>query len=164
MKSPARTETPQTASAGRRQPSPDPMGEAFDLIAAIAKRAERLVTRTVAEAGLTPAQYLVVANLPDKGGRPLGELADVLRCSPSTVTGVVDTMEKKGLVAREPNPEDRRSHLLVLTAKGRALRKSTPGLEDFYEGCTMGMSKAEFERLRDMLLRLDACLSAAGVG
>ncbi len=139
------------------------MGETFDLIDAISRKTSRLVTRTVAEAGLTPAQYLVVANLPEKGGRPLGELADVLRCSPSTVTGVVDTMEKKELVAREPNPEDRRSHLLVLTARGRALRKSTPGLEDFYEGCAMGMSKAEFERLRDMLVRLDACLSVAGV-
>ncbi len=163
MKPATRTENPQTTPGSRRSASPDPMGETFDLIAAIAKRTERLVTRTVAEAGLTPAQYLVVANLPDKGGRPLGEMADILRCSPSTVTGVVDTMEKKELVAREPNPQDRRSHLLVLTPKGRMLRKSTPGLEDFYEGCTMGITKAEFERLRDMLLRLDACLSAAGV-
>ena len=163
MKAAARTETPQATTARHHPASPDPMGETFDLIAAIAKKAERLVTRTVAEAGLTPAQYLVLANLPDKGGRPLGELADVLRCSPSTVTGVVDTMEKKELVARAPNPEDRRSHLLVLTPTGRTLRKSSPGLEDFYEGCTMGMSKAEFERLRDMLLRLNACLGAAGV-
>lgn len=163
MKTETRTETPQATTTSRRSESPDPMGETFDLIAAIAKRAERFVMRTVAEAGLTPAQYLVVANLPDKGGRPLGELADALRCSPSTVTGVVDTMEKKDLVARQPNPEDRRSHLLVLTPKGRMLRKSSPGLEEFYEGCAMGMSKAEFERLRVMLLRLDACLSAAGV-
>lgn len=163
MKSETRTETPQASAVSRRSKGADPMGETFDLISAIAKRAERLVTRTVAEAGLTPAQYLVVANLPDRGGRPLGELADILRCSPSTVTGVVDTMEKKQLVAREPNPEDRRSHLLVLTPKGRTLRKSTPGLEDFYEGCALAMSKAEFERLRDMLLQLNACLSMAGV-
>ena len=138
------------------------MGETFDLIGAIAKKAERIVTQTLGEASLTPAQYLVLANLPDSGGVPLGEMAEVLRCSPSTVTGVVDTMEKKDLVAREPNPGDRRSLLLVLTAKGRALRRSTPGLEEFYEGCTIGMSRREFERLRDMLLRLDACLSAAG--
>ena len=139
------------------------MGETFDLIGAIAKKAEHVVTRTVGEAGLTPAQYLVLANLPSKGGRPLSELAEILRCSPSTVTGVVDTMEKKDLVAREPNPADRRSHLLVLTATGRTVRGSTPGLEDFYRGCAMGMSRQEFERLRDLLLRLEACLSAAGV-
>ncbi len=163
MKAAMRTETPQESISSRRTASPDPVGETFDLIAMIAKRAERLVTRTVAEAGLTPAQYLVVANLPEKGGRPLGDLADVLRCSPSTVTGIVDTMEKKELVAREPNPDDRRSHLLVLTTKGRTLRKSTPGLDDFYKGCALGMSKADFERLRDLLLRLDACLSEAGV-
>ncbi len=163
MKTAARTETPQATAASRPKASSDPMGETFDLIDEIEKKTSRLVTRTVAEAGLTPAQYLVVANLPEKGGRPLGELADVLRCSPSTVTGVVDTMEKKELVAREPNPDDRRSHLLVLTTKGRTLRKSTPGLDDFYKGCALGMSKADFERLRDLLLRLDACLSEAGV-
>lgn len=138
------------------------MGDTFDLIDAISKKAARIVTRTVGEAGLTPAQYLVVANLPEKGGTPLGEVANILRCSPSTITGIVDTMEKKDLVARAPNPEDRRSHLLVLTAKGRALRRSTPGLEDFYGGCAMGMSRGEFERLRDLLARLDACLTAAG--
>jgi DNA-binding MarR family transcriptional regulator len=140
------------------------MPEVFDLIDRIGKRGERLVTQTVGEAGLTPAQYLVLANLQEKAGRPLRELADALRCSPSTITGVVDTMEKKRLVAREPNPADRRSHLLRLTGKGRALRQSTPGLEEFYEGCTMGMSRQEFQRLRDLLMRLDQCMSAAGVG
>jgi DNA-binding MarR family transcriptional regulator len=138
------------------------MWQAFDLIDAIARKGERILTRTVGEAGLTPPQYLVLASLPEKGGRPLGELAAVLRCSPSTVTGVVDTMEKKELVAREPNPGDRRSHLVVLTGKGRSLRRSTSGLKDFYAGCAVGMSRQEFERLRDMLLRLDACLSTAG--
>lgn len=138
------------------------MPDVFDLIDSIAKKGERLVTQTVGEAGLTPAQYLVLANLPEKAGRPLGEIAEALRCSPSTITGVVDTMERKDLVAREPNPEDRRSHLLHLTARGRTLRRSTPGLEEFYGGCTMGMSKQDFERLRELLTRLDECLSAAG--
>lgn len=151
-------------TAAQREPSSDLLPEVFDLIGSIAKRAERLVTQTVGDAGLTPAQYMVLANVREKGGRPLSALADALRCSPSTITGIVDTMEKKGLVVREPNPADRRSHLLNLTTKGRALRQSTPGLGEFYEGCTLGISLQEFQRLRDLLVRLDQCMSAAGAG
>ena len=140
------------------------MIDVFDLIGTIAKKGERIVTLTVSEAGLTSAQYLVLANLREQEGRPLGEIAEALRCSPSTVTGIADTMEKKDLVVREHNPEDRRSHLLCLTAKGRALRRSTPALDEFYEGCALGMSREEFERVRVLLVRLDKCLSAAGAG
>lgn len=145
-------------------PSPDPMPEVFDLIDSIARRTERLVAGTLGESNLTPAQYLVLANLDEKEGRPLGELSGALRCSKSTITGIVDTMERKGLVERQPNPADRRSHLLRLTQKGRALRGSTPGLGQFYEGCTIGMESIEFRRLRGLLTRLDQCLSEAGVG
>lgn len=149
---------------GKRGPTRDPMPEVFDLIGSIAKRTERLVTQTLGESNLTPAQYLVLASLQEKDGRPLGELSEALRCSKSTITGIADTMERKGLVERQPNPADRRSHLLVLTQKGRILRRSTPGLEEFYEGCTLGMEAVEFQRLRDLLIRLDRCMSDAGVG
>ncbi len=152
---------PEPQAAKGDEPSGNPMFQVFDLIDAIAKQGQRIVTRTVAEAGLTPAQYLVLASLRDKDGRPLGEIADALRCSPSTVTGIADTMEKNGLVARQANPDDRRSHLLCLTAKGRSLRKATPSLEEFYAGCAVGMSRQEFERLRVMLVKLEACLQAA---
>lgn len=161
MKSETRDGRPEAPVAKGPEPSGNPMFQVFDLIDAIAKQGQRIVTRTVAEAGLTPAQYLVLASLRDKDGRPLREIADALRCSPSTVTGIADTMEKNGLVARQANPEDRRSHLLCLTAKGRSLRKATPSLEEFYAGCAMGMSRQEFERLRVLLVRLDECLKAA---
>lgn len=161
MKSEARRGKPEPSTATKSESSENPMFAVFDLIGAIERRAQRIVATTLTEAGLTPDQYLALASLREKDGRPLREIADALRCSPSTVTGIVDTMEKKGLVAREANPEDRRSHLVRLTGKGRALRESTPDLEDFYEGCAMGMSRREFEELRGMLLRLDGCLKAA---
>ncbi len=161
MKSEVRHSNPETSTASKAQPSENPMFAVFDLIGAIEWRAQRIVATTVSESGLTPDQYLVLASLRGKDGRPLREIAEVLRCSPSTVTGIADTMEKKGLVAREANPEDRRSSLLCLTAKGKGLRASTPDLEAFYEGCTVGMSRQEFERLRVMLVKLEMCLKAA---
>lgn len=162
MKSDIRHHPHGSRSATAEGSSANPMLDVFDLIDKISKRGEQIVTRTVSEAGLTPAQYLVLASLRDKGGRPLGEIAEVLRCTPSTITGIVDTMERKDLVVREDNPEDRRSHLLCLTPKGRALRRASPKLDEFYAGCTLGMSQEEFEGLRVLLLRLDECLSVAG--
>lgn len=161
MKSETRRGKQEPSTAARPESSENPMFAVFDLIGAIERRAQRIVATTLSEAGLTPDQYLALASLREKDGRPLREIADALRCSPSTVTGLIDTMEEKGLVAREANPEDRRSHLVRLTAKGRGLRESTPDLEDFYEGCAMGMSRREFEELRVMLVRLDGCLKTA---
>lgn len=144
---------------GNRELTSDPMIGAFDLIASIAKRLERLEALALSEADLTAAQYMVLANLHEKDGRTLSELAEVMRCSKSTITGVVDTMERKGLVAREPNPGDRRSHLARLTPKGKAVRRSSPELENFFESCGPCLDAKEFARLRDLLAQLDHTMS-----
>lgn len=146
-------------SAGGPEPSSDPMFEVFDLIGAIARRMDRLQALALSRTNLTAPQYMILANLHEKDGRPLGELADIMRCSKSTITGVVDTMERKGLVARVPNPEDRRSHLVRITPKGKALRKSSPELESFFESCGPCLDVKEFERLRESLARLDRAMS-----
>ncbi len=161
MKSETRHGKPGPPTEATAETSDNPMFAVFDLIGAIERRAQRVVAMTLSESGLTPDQYMVLASLRGRDGRPLREIAEVLRCSPSTVTGIADTMEKKGIVARQANPEDRRSSLLCLTAKGKGLRASTPDLEAFYEGCAVGMSRQEFERLRVMLVKLETCLKAA---
>jgi DNA-binding MarR family transcriptional regulator len=51
---------------------------------------------------------------------PLGELADVLDVSPRNVTGLVDHLERDGLVERVPDPNDRRSVMARLTPAGIA--------------------------------------------
>ena len=51
----------------------------------------------------------------------MGELAERLLCDASNVTGIVDRLEARGLVERQPDPDDRRVRRLVLTAEGREL-------------------------------------------
>ena len=75
-----------------------------------------------------------------------------------TMTGIVDTLEKKGLVTRQPNPEDRRSLLVALTEKGKALEDSTPDLEIIYAKCCVGLSAEEFRQLGLLLEKLDQSL------
>jgi DNA-binding MarR family transcriptional regulator len=54
----------------------------------------------------------------------MGELAQALHCLPSNVTALVDQLEAKGLVRREPSPADRRAKQLVLTQEGMQVRQS----------------------------------------
>lgn len=53
------------------------------------------------------------------GGLPMKELGRRLRCDPSFVTTVADSLEERGLARREPCPADRRVRNLVLTPEGR---------------------------------------------
>jgi DNA-binding MarR family transcriptional regulator len=107
----------------------------FERIEGLEKRLKQFQGQTLKAAHLTPPQYYVLSLLEEQNGRPFKELAAAMGCTPATVTGIVDTMEKKGLVARGPNPADRRSLLVNMTGKGQALLKATPGLEKVFGGC-----------------------------
>src|SRR3954468_2721519 len=72
---------------------------------------------------LSPAQGHALRTLdPD---RPVGmsTLADALLCDASNVTGIVDKLESRGLIARQGADHDRRIKMLVVTEKGCRLRE-----------------------------------------
>lgn len=71
---------------------------------------------------ISPSQFNVLNVLRDHPeGTTQVELSRVLIMHRSNVTGLVDRLEERGLVARKDNPEDRRAHRVVLTAAGRRL-------------------------------------------
>ena len=53
----------------------------------------------------------------------MSALADTLSCDASNVTGVVDKLEARGLIARQAVGSDRRVKVLVVTEKGREMRR-----------------------------------------
>ena len=55
--------------------------------------------------------------------RPMREVAAKMACDSSNLTGITDRLEERGLVRRDPDPEDRRVKLLVLTEEGEVLRR-----------------------------------------
>lgn len=72
--------------------------------------------------GLTTQQIELMCQL--NGRRPtFGELASLLGCDKTNVTGMVDRLERRGFLAREADPADRRVTRAVLTDQGLALRK-----------------------------------------
>lgn len=57
-----------------------------------------------------------------------GEIAKYLNLNSSTMSGIIDRLELKGLVARLPNPQDKRTVFISLTSKGARLLEQSPQL------------------------------------
>jgi DNA-binding MarR family transcriptional regulator len=75
-----------------------------------------------AEFDLSPAQCHVLHLIEPRRPLPMSRLADTLSCDASNVTGLVDRLESRGLVRRQPSPRDRRVKVLQLTPTGLRLR------------------------------------------
>jgi DNA-binding MarR family transcriptional regulator len=79
---------------------------------------------TGGEIDLSPAQCHVLHLIEPGRPLPMRRLAETLSCDASNVTGLVDRLEARGLVARQPSTEDRRVKVLQLTPAGSRLRSS----------------------------------------
>jgi DNA-binding MarR family transcriptional regulator len=78
--------------------------------------------RVIAELDLSPPQAYALRLLEPERPLPMRDLADGLACDASNVTGIVDRLERRGLVERQVSTSDRRVKTLVVTAEGVALR------------------------------------------
>jgi len=110
----------------------------------------------VAQLDLTPVQAIVLRRLDPHRPTPMHEIADMLRCDASNVTGIVDRLEARGAVERRPHPSDRRVKALVLTRSGRTLRRRA--LEKMGEPPPeiASLSSADLQTLHGILTRATA--------
>lgn len=86
--------------------------------------ARRLTKEQAAQHGLTGPQLSVAKILHDLGDLSLSELSEKINAQNSTVTGIVDRMEREGLVERKRSSEDRRVVHIRLTKKGHDLART----------------------------------------
>jgi len=75
------------------------------------------------EYDVTPVQYGILSCLWCKDGQTATEIAQRICLDGSTITGILDRMENKGLLERQSDPNDRRAIRVVLSDKGRQLEK-----------------------------------------
>lgn len=106
----------------------DELGAYFAMVTA-GDLIERAVATQLAEHGLTPLQFSVLARLRENpDGLRMSELADALVVSKSGLTYQVTQLEKTGLVERTSSPGDDRGVVATLTQAGRArVSKAFPG-------------------------------------
>ncbi|WP_420132447.1 MarR family winged helix-turn-helix transcriptional regulator [Rhodopseudomonas sp.] len=119
---PARKEPPATELA--QEGGELAMGELAELLGYALKRAQLRVfedfLQSVAPVQLTPAQFSVLLLLDANPGRNQTEIATTLGILRPNFVAMLDALESRGLCVRTRSPNDRRSHILMLTDKGRA--------------------------------------------
>jgi MarR family transcriptional regulator, organic hydroperoxide resistance regulator len=98
----------------------------------------------LADLGLSAAEINALACFAGRDAVSVRELVDATAQRPSTLTGVLDRLERRGLVERAANPADRRSVLVRLTADGRA---GATRVAKAYEELEGRLPAAELRRL-----------------
>jgi DNA-binding MarR family transcriptional regulator len=101
------------------------LGELSELLGYVLKRAQLKVfedfLRCVASLQLTPAQFSVLLLLDNNPGRNQTEIANTLGILRPNFVSMLDSLESRDLCTRVRSVNDRRSHILMLTDKGRAV-------------------------------------------
>lgn len=106
--------------------------------------------------GLTSSQFDVIATLGDTEGMTCKELSERTLVTKGTLTGVLDRLEKKGLIERVPSRDDRRCTIIRLTPKGESrFREVFPAhIQYMKPHFQRALTATEAGKLRELLLRL----------
>jgi DNA-binding MarR family transcriptional regulator len=100
-------------------PSPEAGDETLaDAFRAVSRQLRQQTQRALAPWNVTPSQARALGMLHRHGPLRLGTLSEHLRIAPRSTTEVVDALQEAGLVARSPDPADRRATLVALTERG----------------------------------------------
>ena len=115
-----------TSQNPRNGPSPDRVKEIIFLIRKLMHGAEMYTKELNKKYSITSAQLNCLSALYENGPLPPSQIAKHMMVKSSTVTGVIDRLEKKRLVTRQRNSPDRRIINIQLTPDGKKLAKIAP--------------------------------------
>jgi MarR family 2-MHQ and catechol resistance regulon transcriptional repressor len=109
--------------------------------------------------GLTQPQFAVLECLGHLGPMMIGELSRKMLVSGGNMTCVVDNLERDGLVERQHDANDRRSVIVALTDKGRALLEELfPQHAAFIANAVSALTPEEQSQLAQLLKKLGTSL------
>lgn len=83
----------------------------------VLRLSRRIRTNSVGE--LTPSQQALFASVAKNGPATIGRIADLEHVQPPSASKIVASLEARGLVERQPDPDDRRCSLISATPAGR---------------------------------------------
>ena len=100
--------------------------------------------------GVTPIQYSLLKCLWEEDTQTPTQLAQTLQVDSSTVTGLLERLERKQLIVRRYSREDRRSVFVCLEEEGRKLQAGIEeAIREANVAVTAGMTEEEVRRLKD---------------
>ena len=104
---------------------------------------------------LTPEQWIVLARLWQRDGRTVSELSECTLRDKPTMSRILDSMEKSGLVTRTVDSKDARTRIVALTREGKGLKKKlSPIAKTIVDRLESGISEADLLTTRNTLRRL----------
>ena len=115
-----------------------------DLVRGYSSAVLRHAAATAKRMSLEASELAALEHLQDAGPMTQKRLGERLSISPGAVTAMIDRLESRGYVERIPNPEDRRSSLVLITKAGleESVRHLWPYIEDI-KGIEEGFSDEE---------------------
>ncbi|MBF2066410.1 MAG: MarR family transcriptional regulator [Calothrix sp. C42_A2020_038] len=103
----------------------------------------------IRQLGLTASQFDVICTLGNTPRMAFNKLAQKTLTTKGELTGIIDRLEKKGLVRREVPPNDRRSFLAILTPEGEKLFEQVfPAHIEYLKECFATLEIEEIEEIR----------------
>lgn len=115
-----------------------------------------LLDAVLAPAGLSGDELAIYSMLAASPGIAPGELSRWMAAPPTSVSSYVKRLEARGHVRREPNPDDRRSHRLHLTAAGTEAHRAAAGLFNPVRDQVIARLGADDEPVRSSLMTVRA--------
>jgi DNA-binding MarR family transcriptional regulator len=106
--------------------------------------------------GLTFARYeaLVLLSFARRAALPMRVMGERLQLHPTSVTNIVDRLEKDGLVKRVPHPTDRRTTLVEITDDGRARHAEATKAVTAIDFGLVGLTPNQTTQLTDLLTKI----------
>ena len=101
---------------------------------------------------ITPPQFGLLSFLWQQDGLTQVELSEISQIDRTTIGGLIDRLEKAGLVERHPHPQDRRKHLIRLTPKGKEIQEPLSNVaKQVTDRFTAGLNESDVNELIRML-------------
>ena len=120
----------------------------------LGQRARRAFEAAIATLDLRPMQYDYLATVADHGPTSQRELAAALSFDPARIVALTDELERRGLVVRTADTEDRRRNHIGLTREGRALTRRVHRISLEVEAQLLAeLSEAERKAIRALMRR-----------
>ncbi|MBN2079322.1 MAG: MarR family transcriptional regulator [Spirochaetes bacterium] len=109
--------------------------------------------------GISPAQMGILFLLKSENGQSMTALSRSLFIDNSTITGLIDRLEKNGLVTRERDPGDRRSHRIEITGEGISeINRAKTVVREVNERLTGCASEEEMIAFTNVLMNILAAI------
>lgn len=127
------------------------------ILAKCHQRAFHALREKLEKYNLTPPQFAALSFLLKKDGINQIQLGEMMEADRTTISGIIDRLEKMDLIERIPNPIDRRSCVLLITPKASRISRELESLAlEFNRSLAEPLSEHEKNKLIEYLKRIRA--------